>query len=327
MDLKSLPKIDLHHHLDGAIRVRTILDLGRRLGVRLPADTVRGLRPHVTIPTRCRSLTEFLAKFETFYPVLRSPHSMERIGYEVCEDQARDGVIYVETRYAPTLSEGPGFDSEASVRASLRGLRRGMRDFGVRAGLILCLYRGQTLAQSMETVRIAARLRCAGVDLAGDEIYPAQPHAKAFALARRLGLPITCHAGEAGSESNIRRAIGYGARRIGHGIKLDGLIGEVKRRGIAIENCLTSNLQTGQVRRLRDHPFHRFFREGVRVTLNTDDPGVSLITLSGELRLARREFSLTRADLMRLQLNAVEASFAPPSLKRRLARRIEEEWR
>ena len=197
----------------------------------------------------------------------------------------------------------------------------------MRAGLILCLYRGQSLAQSMETVRLARRHRCAGIDLAGDEIYPAQPHANAFARARRLGLPITCHAGEAGPEANIRRAIGYGARRIGHGIKLDRLIGEVKRRGIAIENCLTSNLQTGQVRALCDHPFRRFLREGVLVTLNTDDPGVSVITLSGELRLARRTFGLSRDDLRLLQLNAVRASFAPPPLKRRLARRIEEAWR
>ncbi len=326
MDLRRAPKIDLHHHLDGAIRVGTILSLGRRMKVPLPARTVRGLRPHVTISRSVGSLPAFLKKFEVFYPILRSPAAMERIAVEACEDQARDGVIYFETRYAPSLSIGPGFSMEESVRATLRGLRRGGRRFGVRWGLILCLYRGQALKTSLQTVRLAARTGCVGIDLAGDERHPARPHAKAFALARRLGLPITIHAGEAGPEANIGRAIRYGARRIGHGTKLRTLIPTIKRRGITLEVCLTSNLHTGLVRSLRRHPFRRFLKAGVPVTLNTDDPGVSGITLSGELALARRTFGLDRNALRDLQLQAACASFAPLGVKRQLAGKISAGW-
>ena len=326
MDVKPLPKIDLHHHLDGAIRVRTILELARRMNVPLPARTIAGLKPHVSISSPVGSLKAFLRKFEVFYPILRGGAAMERIAYEVCEDQARDNVIYFETRYAPLLSEGPDFTMADSVRAVMRGLERGGKKFGVRWGLILCMLRGHE-RHSIETVKLAASHGCAGVDLAGDESRPARPHAKAFALARKLRLPITIHAGEARPESNIREAVKLGARRIGHGIRLDRYARELTRRGIQLEMCLTSNLHTGGVPSIFKHPFRRFYEAGVPVTLNTDDPAISNITLSGELDLARRTYWLTREELRDLQLRSASAAFAPAALKRELAVEINSGWR
>lgn len=327
MNLRALPKIELHHHLDGALRVGTILELGRRLGVALPADTAAGLRPHVTIPRRCRSLAEFLRTFDVFVPVLRSAASLERAAYEACEDQADDGVIYFETRFAPSLMTAPGFGMEAAVRAALRGLRRGRRDFGVEARLILCLYRGDPPAVSLRVVSLAHRLGCAGIDLAGDERRHPAPDAAAFTRAHALGVPITVHAGEAGPERNIGQAMRLGARRIGHGIALRRLVEEVRRREVTIEMCLTSNLHTGQVPSLRRHPFGRLWKSGVDLTLNTDDPAVSAIRLSGELELARDAFGLRRADLMRLQAQAARAAFASKAVRRKLEERVRRGWR
>lgn len=306
-DFRRLPKIDLHHHLDGAIRVGTILELARRFRVPLPARTASGLAPHVQVRSRCRTLAGFLRKFNAFYPILPHAETLERIAYEACEDQARDGVVYFETRFAPVLCAGPGFTMEDAVRAALRGLRRGGKDFGVRWGLILCCYRGFAEA-SKATIALAEKLGCAGVDLAGDERrYPLAPHAAAL---RRTHLPLTIHAGEAGPGRNVVEALRAGARRIGHGVHLGGgALEAVRRAGATLEMCLTSNLHTGTVRSLRDHPFPRYYRAGLRVTLNTDDPGVSGITLSGEFLRAHRAFGLREEDFLKIVRFAQDAAF------------------
>lgn len=319
---RALPKIDLHLHLDGAIRTRTILDLGREHGVPLPAKTARALERHVTVSPRCRSLGDFLRCFCVFLPVLRRPAAMERIAYELCEDQAKDGVAYFEARYAPILQP---FPIEASIEAVLAGLERGRRDFGVRWGLILCALRDHPPETSLATARAAVRFRDRGVvgfDIANDERAPATPHADAFRLAREGGVSITVHAGEAGPAGNIREAIDLlGARRIGHGLRVvedPALLDRAIERGIVFEMCLTSNLQTRSVAAIHDHPFPKLLRRGLAVTLNTDDPAVSRITLSHELAMAGRAFGLEAADFARIYGNAVAGAFAPESVKREL---------
>ncbi len=323
MDFRAYPKIDLHLHLDGAVRTRTILEQAERLRVRLPARTVHGLEKHVTVGRDCRSLRDFLDRFDVFLPALRSAESMERIAYELCEDQARDGVVYFETRFAPLLQDSGAFAMEDSVEAALSGLRRGERDFGVRWGMILCCLRQENPRLSLNTVGVARAFRTrgvVGVDLAGDEAAPASSHAEAFRRARRADLPITIHAGEAGPAENIREAIEVlGASRIGHGTKLADdprLVEEVARRGIAIEVCLTSNLQTRSVSSLSRHPFARLRKAGVRVTINTDDPAISRTTLSREYARAAKTFGLTRRDFGELYENSVRAAFVSEPMRR-----------
>src|SRR5213593_1695884 len=239
MNFKSLPKIDLHLHLDGAIRVPTIAELGEELCVKLPTYDPKELARFVQVGRDCRSLTDFLKRFEVFYGILPFAKTQERIAYELCEDCARDNVIYFETRFAPCLACSERFTMEDAVVAALEGLRRGQRDFGVRCGLILCCYRPASPAESVKTVKLAHKYRdrgVCGIDLAGDELhFSATPHAGAFALARKLEIPITIHAGEGEHAENIREAVfDHGATRIGHGVALQRdpeLLKRVRDRG------------------------------------------------------------------------------------------------
>ena len=329
-NLKKLPKIDLHLHLDGAIRVSTIAELGDELGVALPTYDPRELAKFVQVDRDCRSLTDFLKRFEILYPILPYAVTQERIAYEVCEDCARDNVIYFEARFAPALACDGKFTMEDAVVAALEGLRRGQRDFGVRCGLILCCYRSISLQQNLDTVKLAQKYRhqgVIGIDLAGDELRdPAAPHAEAFALARKLVMPITIHAGEGGKAENIREAVfDYGAARIGHGLALSRdteLLKRVRDCGTVFEICLTSNLQTCSVPSLSTHPFKKFFDEKVRVTLNTDDPTISNITLTDEFELAAREYNLTPAQVHEVLTNAANAAFAEPSVRAQLVKML-----
>jgi adenosine deaminase len=330
MDFKQLPKIDLHLHLDGAIRVPTIAELGDELGIQLPSYDPTKLAKLVQVDRDCRSLTDYLKRFEIFYPILPFAKTQERIAYELCEDCARDNVVYFETRFAPCLACNKHFTMEDAVVAALEGLRRGQRDFNVKCGLILCCYRPATARESVETVKLAHKYRdrgVCGIDLAGDELhFPATPHAEAFALARKLEIPITIHAGEGEKPENIREAVfDHGASRIGHGVALQRdpeLLKRVRDAGMVFEICLTTNLQTCSVPSLSKHPFKRFLDEKLRVTLNTDDPSISNITLTHELELAASEFALSKSQIRELQVNAARAAFAPPSERARVERLV-----
>ena len=330
MNFKQLPKIDLHLHLDGAIRVSTIAELGEELGVKLPTYDPQELAKFVRVDRNCRSLTDFLKRFEVFYPILPYALTQERIAYELCEDCARDNVIYFEARFAPALACNEKFTMEDSVVAALEGLRRGQEEFGVRCGLILCCYRSITPGQNIGTVKLARKYReqgVVGIDLAGDELhYPSAPHAEAFTLARRWEIPITIHAGEGEKPENIREAIfDHGAARIGHGVALGRdteLPKRVRDRWTVFEICLTSNLQTCNVPSFQKHPFKKFLDERVRVTLNSDDPAISNITLTDEFELATREYQLTPAQVRELLVTAANAAFIEPSVRQELTARL-----
>lgn len=307
-------KLDLHLHLDGAIRTRTILELADDLGVTLPARTEKALERRVTVTPHCRSLLDFLKCFDVFMPVTRSATAMERIAYELCEDQAADGVVYFEARYAALL-QAPALTIVESVEAALEGLRRGQRDFKIRAGLILCGMRTSPPATTLATAKVAvSHPGVVGLDIAGDERAPLAPHAAAFRFARKHDLPFTIHAGEAGPARNVREAIELGASRIGHGIRVvedaETLEFAVKR-GVTFEICLTSNLQTRGVASLKRHPIGRLRAAGARVTLNTDDPAVSRITLSDEYEVAAKTFGFGERDFAEFEENARRAAFSP----------------
>lgn len=316
--LLDQPKIDLHLHLDGAIRTETILDLANRRAVELPADTPEALRKHVTVPADCRSLSEFLDCFETFYPVLQHPESVERIAVELCEDLVEQNVIYAETRFAPVLLTEAGASQRTMVEAALDGLRRGTGGTETTVNLILCLYRGTDPETSLETVRIAEDLRergIVGIDIAGDESeYSAREHQAAFERANRRNLNVTVHAGEAGGAENVREGLALGADRIGHGIRAvrdEALLEELRREQIPLEICYTSNLQTGAVENPGEHPLRELYDRGVKVTINTDDPGVSRTSIGEEYRRVARQFDFTRTELMTMLENAADAAFVP----------------
>ncbi len=327
----SRPKIDLHCHLDGAARPATLLELSRQAGVPLPADDVAGLRPHVQVGRGCGSLREFLRTFDVFYPVLRVPGALERVGEELIEDAAGDNVVHIEVRLCPALQATDRHPAEHVLGDALAGLAAGGRAHDLSWGAIVCCYRELPAEVNRELVELAidhTDRGVVGVDLAGPEDLPGAPSTGALRRAHDAGLPITVHAGEAAGPESIREALDVlGACRLGHAVALRedaALARRVAQEGVALECCLTSNLHTGAVASLDEHPFDTLRRAGCRVTLNTDDPAVSAITLGGEYALAARQWGYDEATLDAITRNACDAAFVDDARRAELRRRLDD---
>ncbi len=327
------PKVDLHCHLDGALRVETIFQIARKQKIAIPADSPEELKKFVQVSPSCRSLTDFLKCFTYFYEVLKSAETMERISYELCEDTSAENVRYFEPRYAPALQESKDFHMEDSLKSVLRGLSAGGKKFKVGWGVILCIFRSHTKEVADETVRLADKYRNDGVvaiDLAGDEArYPVGQYKSAFDMARERKIPITCHAGEAAGPESIRNAVRLGSQRIGHGVRVledPALYRELIDRRIPFEICLTSNVQTQVVHHLKDHPLPKFIQDGLYVTLNTDDPGVSGIDLTHEYEVAARELGVTSEQARKLVFNGIGALFIDDKKKKEMTQEFEKEF-
>ncbi len=330
----SLPKCDLHVHLDGSVRVGTIRDAANKMGVRLPTQDLKELTKYVQVPPDCRSLSDFLKAFEVFYPVLKDPEILERISYELCEDASKENIRYMEVRFAPVLQVKKGFPMVEVVKSVLKGLKRGERDFKIRTLLLLCCYRSEPPITSIQTVNLALKYKedgVAGIDLAGDEAhFPVGERKEAFLIAKKNDLPATVHAGEAGGAENIRFALeALGARRIGHGVRLKedpDLLEKVKRDKIPLEMCLTSNVQTQVVKEYDLHPFREYYDLGIPVTINTDDRSVSNITLTSEIIRAIEYYQLSLEDIKRITLNGIEYAFTTEKEKGGLKKNFEREF-
>lgn len=335
--IRSLPKVLLHDHLDGGVRPATVIELARETGYRkLPTTNRKELAQWFHRGATRGSLPLFLEGFEHTCGVMQTEEALERVAYEMMEDMKRDGVVYVETRFAPIFHQDRGLHLETVVRAVLRGLERGRQKFGVEYGLILCAMRNMKPAISMEIAELAVDFRNQGVvgfDLAGEEGgYPPKKHVDAFHFIQRENFNITIHAGEAFGKESIWQAIQWcGAHRIGHATRLiedmkvkDGSVQSmgtlaqyVLDKRIPLEICLTSNVHTGAVKDLALHPFGYFYKYKFRVMLNTDDRLMSAITLTDEYLTAATVFGLTLEDLEKLTINAMKSAFLP--YKKRIA--------
>jgi adenosine deaminase len=327
VDIRALPKVLLHEHLDGGLRPGTVVDLASECGYNgLPTSDAGELAAWFHRGAWRGSLPEYLEGFKHTIAVMRTPEALERVAFEFIEDMHADGVCYAEARFAPVYHCRPGFTQDEVVRAVIRGLERGERAYGVRWGLIICAMRH--MQNSLEAAELAIRSRPLGVvgfDLAGGEDgYPPKKHIDAFHAIQRANFHITIHAGEAYGPLSIWQALQYcGAHRLGHGTRLiddmtrrdDGgidcgpLAQYVLDRRIPLEMCLLSNLHTGACERLEDHPFGTFFRRGFRVCLNTDDRLMSDTTMTLETTTATELFDLSLEDLEKLSLNAMKSAF------------------
>jgi adenosine deaminase len=334
--LRSLPKVLLHDHLDGGVRPQTVIELAKIAGYdKLPTTDPRELAVWFHRGATRGSLPLFLEGFEHTCGVMQTEESLERVAYEMIEDMKNDGVVYVETRFAPTFHTAKGLHHETIVRSVLRGLERGKKDFGVEYGIILCAMRSMEPQFSEEIAELAVDFRDRGVvgfDLAGEEGgYPPKKHIEAFHYIQRENFNITIHAGEAFGKESIWQAIQWcGAHRIGHATRLvedmkvkDGEVLNMGRlaqyvldKRLPLEICLTSNVHTGAVKNLKEHPFGIYYRYRFRVTLNTDDRLMSNITLTDEYKTAAEVFDLTLDDLEKLSINAMKSAFMP--YKRRI---------
>jgi len=319
--------VDLHRHLEGSLRIQTLAEIALEHGIDLPGYDIEALRPFVTVTDEQPDFHRFLEKFRflrRFYP---TQEAVERIAYEAVADAAADNVRYLELRFNPIAqARMQGFPLEQVTAWVCNAVARAQRDFGVRVSLILQIGRDESLETASQMVDIALAYRdkgIVGLDLAGDEVrYPARGFAEVFRRARQEGLNVTIHAGEAAGAQNVREAIELlGAQRIGHGLRTvenSEVVRLVRDRGVTLELCPTSNLQTGAVRRLGQHPLTDLMTLGLRVTINTDDPSVSDTTLTDEYMVVMLTMGATLEQIKRAIMTAAESAFLPPDEKEQL---------
>ncbi|HJU74741.1 MAG TPA: adenosine deaminase, partial [Gemmatimonadaceae bacterium] len=318
-------KAELHCHLDGSLRPSTLAELAREQGVRLPDSDPEAVRAYMRVDN-AHNLEEYLERFEVTLSVLQTSEALERAAYELAEDAARDGVLYLEVRYAPLLNVRNGLTLGEAIEAPLRGLARAERAHGIVARTIVCALRTLPPDVSMQMARLASEHRTHGVvgfDLAGPERgHPAADHEGAFQHAIAHGLACTCHAGEGWGPDSVRQAVHTcGARRIGHGTRLiedAALMQDVAQRGVALEICLTSNLQTHAAESYDVHPLRTYFDNGLAVVLNTDNRLMSDVNLVDEYRHAAEHLGFTASELCRVALTGFEHAFVAPNEKQML---------
>lgn len=330
----NLPKVELHRHLEGSLRLRTLLDVGRAHGLTLP--NTGKLRELVQIGENEEySFSNFLSKFETLRLFYRSPEVIERITRETIEDAAADNIRYLELRFTPVaLGRAEGFPMGEVMDWVIEGTLNAQQEFGVKTGLIVSFNRHEPVELAEKVVELAAERidrGIVGVDMAGDEAhYPGRGFLGVFKRAKEAGLHLTVHAGEWGGPENIMDAILYmHADRIGHGVRVleDPEVTALARdRGTAFEVCVTSNYQSGVIPSLTVHPLPRMLSLGLNVTINTDDPSISQITLGDEYRLLCEDMGFTLQALRERVLCAAGAAFLPEAEKATLIASLESDF-
>ena len=324
----SLPFIDLHRHLDGSVRLETILELGLEHDLPLPATDLEGLRPYVQVTEPQPGLAAFLERFKWMTAVLVDEETCRRVAYENVEDARLDGIDYLELRFSPSFMAAPhGLDPSAVVGALADGVAAGASAFGVRVQLIGILSRhyGPEAASRELSALLAHRDHLVAIDLAGDEgNWPGALFVDHFRRARDAGLQVTVHAGEGAGPESVWQAIrDLGATRIGHATRAAedrSLMDYMAKHGIGIEANLTSNVQTSTVPDLVSHPLRRFLSQGLLATINTDDPVISGVTLTHEYTVAAPRAGLSEAQIRQAQKNALQLAFLPAAERAALAR-------
>ncbi|MFF0729276.1 adenosine deaminase [Streptomyces sp. NPDC004134] len=311
-----IPRYELHCHLDGSVRPATLADLAREQGITLD----RPVEDLVVAPDPCGSLTTYLTYLDLPIRLLQTPHALARAARELVEDWKADGVVHGEVRFAPQLHGDEGMTLDEAVRAVAEGLARGRADTGVATGLLLCCLRHQSPDESLAVAETALRQRdaVAGLDLAGDESrYRALPHRAVFDLAHSAGLPCTVHAGEAAGPESMWEAIDVlGARRVGHGVRCtsdSALLDRLRTDRIALEMCPLSNVGTGAVSSLAEHPATVLLTDGLPVTISTDIRTTAATTLQREFDALRDTHGWTGRHEALAQENAARAAFTLPA--------------
>jgi adenosine deaminase len=330
---QSIPKADLHRHLEGAVTPELLLRVANKYGIQLPASTVEGLRPYIQVGEQDKTLLDFLKKFDTIGLAFKSTDAIREITYQSVADAAKDNVKYLELRFSPMyMASQYHLDLHEVMDAVVAGLGDAKRAFDTKTSLIAIVERQMGPEKGHEVEKLAEEYKDRGVvalDLANDEFhYPPAPYAQVFQDAKQAGLKVTVHAGEAGGASNVADAVlKLGADRIGHGVRTheDPAVEQlVHDRGITLEMCPTSNIQTGAAADVSKHPMKRFLEEGIPVTINTDDPAVSGITLSSDQARAVEEFGLSLDELKQANENSFDGAFGlSPSEKARYKADVE----
>ncbi len=330
----SLPKVELHRHLEGSLRLTTMLDIARQHGVTVPASMFN-LSGLVQVQDKDpMTFTNFLEKFKTLRLFYKSPDVIHRVTQEAIEDAAKDNVRYMELRFTPVaLSRAEGFPLHDVMDWVIASAKEASQKFKIKVGLIVSVNRHESPELAEQVAWLAAdhiKDGVLGIDLAGNEAeFSAIPFFDIFHEAHQAGLHVTIHAGEWGPAKNIYEAIQYlSAERIGHGVRVledANVTAAAKERNTTFEVCVTSNYQSGVVKSLAEHPLPKMMEAGLNVTVNTDDPSVSRITLSHEYQHACQEMKVPINSLKQTILNAAQASFLKEDEKKSLVASLKKE--
>jgi len=331
--IRKMPKTDLHVHLDGSLRLGTLLELAEEQKVKLPAQDEDSLRRVLHVSQECKSLEEYLEAFRVTLSVLQTREALVRAAYELAEDAAAENVWYMEVRYSPILHTQRGLRLTEVSDAVLEGLARAGKDFGIRTGVIICGIRSMDPETSLLLAELAVAYKNRGVvafDLAGREhSYPAKEHREAFYLVVNNNINCTIHAGEAYGPESIAQAIHYcKANRIGHGTRLKengDLLNYVNDHRIPLEMCVTSNVQTKAVPTIEAHPIRFYFDYGLRVTVNTDNRLISNTTVTDELFAIAECHHFALSEIKNLIIYGFKSTFLPYRDKVNLLERVIEQ--
>ncbi|MBM7566664.1 adenosine deaminase [Paenibacillus sacheonensis] len=329
----ALPKVDLHVHLDGSLRPDTAMAIAAAEGIELPTAVEADLIPYMQVDDDCRSLPEYLSKFDFTTRFLQSGAALERVAYETMEQAAAHNCRYMEVRFAPQLHRRGGLHAEEAIHYVIEGLKRAERQFDIQGRAIAICMRNHDRKDNLEVIEAAAKYAgrgLAAVDLAGNEAaYPPELFRDVFALAHKRGLPVTIHAGEAAGAENVYEAVKHlGASRIGHGVRLrenPDILRLVLEQRIPLELCPVSNIQTKAVSDWDVYPIRDYFEQGLLITLNTDNPSVSGTDITREYRIAAEKFGFQGRELAAIVRNGAGAAFLENAGKQALMKRIDGE--
>jgi adenosine deaminase len=330
MKFENLPKIELHCHLDGSVRPETIIDIAKEEGISIPYYDIQNIRKEVTAPAECKSLDEYLKRFEIPILVMQSKDSLRRVTFELLEDSAKENVKYIEIRFAPLLHVKKGLTLEGVIESVIAGIKDAEEKYDIKGNVILSCMRFMTADKALEVVEAGRKYLTKGVvaiDLCGSEGEGfCEKFIEPIALARKYGYRVTIHAGETGIGKNVLEAVELlGAERIGHGVFIKDCIEAydiVKDKGITLEMCPTSNIQTKAIDTFKNHPIYDFYNDGIRVTVNTDNRTVSDTSMTKECNILLREFHIDFEEYKQIYLNSVDAAFGDLKTKEWLRRYI-----
>ncbi|NEZ46760.1 adenosine deaminase [Clostridium niameyense] len=326
MDFRKLPKVELHCHLDGSIRPETVIDIAKKENILISSYNIEGVKELLIAPMECKSLREYLKRFDIPVQVMQSKYSLKRITYELLEDAYNENVKYMEIRFAPLLHIEKGLTVEEVIESVLEGIKKAEDEFDIKANLILSFLRHMPKNTMIDVIKKSKKFIGRGVvavDLCGNEEAGfCKNFIEPIKIAKDLGYRVTIHAGEAGVGENVVDAIEMlGAERIGHGIFIkncDSAYNMVKEKGITLEVCPTSNIQTKAVDKIYNHPIYDFYKDGIRTTINTDNRTVSNTNLTKEYEVIKSNFNITYEDYKKLYFDGIDASFADLNTKNKL---------
>lgn len=330
MEIKRLPKFELHCHLDGSVPVETIQEL---------AGDKTISQDELMVEDSCQSLAKYLTKFEIPLRYMQSEYGLEQAAFGLMKAAAKENVKYIEVRFAPMLSVQEGLATRTVIESVFKGLQKGQEAYKIQFNMIVCAMRHHGLERNLTMLKTAREMIGEGVcalDLAGDEAAVAtREYYDLFLQAQKWDMPFTIHSGECGSILNVKTAYELGAKRIGHGIALQkdrDLLLKFAEAKIGIEMCPTSNLQTKAVTKWEDYPVFRYLEHGLKASINTDNRTVSNTSMTRELEMvyeSSKKFAPNKSGdeiIKQLLCNAVETSFAEDNQKHQWLKDIEAEF-